>query len=228
MKNKNLFIPVAIVIAGLLIAGAVIFTNGFSGKEASEKASLKDAVEEDLSGSNGETSLSLSEIASKGNVRGNLDAPITILEFSDFQCPFCVRFHNTMLQLMDEYPDKVKWVYKHFPLDSIHPVARKAAEASECAGDQNKFWEYNDQLFAEQDKISPDFLKELAQEIGLNTEEFNQCLDSGKYASLVEEDLQQGLSIGVRGTPGNFINGQLLGGAVPYEQLKTTIDSLLQ
>jgi protein-disulfide isomerase len=225
MKDKNLFIPVAIVIAGLLIAGAVIFTNGFSGTEESKTASLKDAAEGD---SPEEASLNLSEIASKGNVRGNPDAPITILEFSDFQCPFCSRFHQTMLKIMDEYPDKVKWVYRHFPLDSIHPVARKAAEASECAGDQNKFWEYNDQLFAEQDKISPGFLKELAQEIGLNTEEFNQCLDSGKYASLVEEDLQQGLSIGVRGTPGNFINDQTLGGAVPYEQLKTTIDSLLQ
>ena len=227
MKNKNLFIPVAIVIAGLLIAGAVIFTNSFSGTEGSKTASLKDAIEEEKLEDQGAKPTPF-DINDQDNVRGNPDAPITILEFSDFQCPFCVGFHNTMLQVMDEYPDKVKWVYKHFPLDSIHPNARKAAEASECAGDQNKFWEYSDQLFVQQAKISLDFLKQIAQEIGLNTEEFNQCLDSSKYTSLVEEDFQQGLSVGVRGTPGSFINGQSLGGAVPYEQLKTTIDSLLQ
>jgi protein-disulfide isomerase len=213
MKKQNILIPLSIVIAGLLIAGAVIFTNGFSQSEGSKTASLKDVVEQDLSDPNEQNGLNLSDIASEGNIRGNPDALITILEFSDFQCPFCLRFHDTMLKIMDEYPDKIKWVYKHFPLDSIHPFARKAAEASECAGDQNKFWEYSDQLFDQQAKINPDFLKEIAQGIGLNTEEFNQCLDSGKYASLVEENMQQGLSIGV---------------TVPYEQLKATIDSLLQ
>lgn len=227
MKKQNIFIPVAIVIAGLLIAGAVIFTNGSSETEGSKTASLKDAIEGEEARDQG-TNPTPFDINDDDNIRGNSDAPITIIEFSDFQCSFCSRFHNTMLQVMDEYPDKVKWVYRHFPLDSIHPVARKAAEASECAGDQNKFWEYSDQLFNQQAKISPDFLKEVAQEIGLNTEEFNQCLDSGKYTSLVEDNLQEGLSVGVRGTPGGFINGQSLGGAVPYEQLKAMIDNLLQ
>jgi len=166
-------------------------------------------------------------VSEDDHIRGNPDAPITIVEFSDVQCPYCSRFHDTMREVMDNYPDQVRWVYKHFPLDSIHPYAREAAEASECAGDQDKFWEFTDALYANQSKINSSFIKEIANNLSLDTSAFNQCLDSEKYASKVEADYQEGVKAGVRGTPGNFINGQSLPGAVPYEQIKASIDALL-
>ena len=160
-------------------------------------------------------------------IKGNKDAPITIVEFSDIQCPFCARFHPTMEQAVRDYPDKVRWVYKHFPLDSIHPYARKASEASECAGDQNKFWEYLGKLFDNQSQINQSYLNQLAGEMGLDQGKFDSCLADGKYTQKVNDDYQEGLKYGVRGTPGNFINGQSISGAVPYAQIKAMIDSLL-
>jgi protein-disulfide isomerase len=160
-------------------------------------------------------------------IRGNEDAKITIVEFSDFECPFCSRFHPTLQQAMGEYGDDVRWVYKHFPLDSIHPQARPAAEASECAGEQGKFWEYSDELFANQASLGDAYFKQLASQQGLNTSKFNDCLASGKYADKVEADYQAGIAAGVRGTPTSFINGQEINGAQPYASVKAAIDSLL-
>jgi len=161
------------------------------------------------------------------HIRGDILAPVTIIEFSDFQCPYCSRFHDTMKEVVAAYPTQVKWVYKHFPLDSIHPVAREASEASECAGEQGKFWEYADRLYEDQSKISSSFLKELSVELGLNTAQFDDCLDNGKYADRVEKDYQDGLAGGVSGTPGGFINGEVLGGAVPFATLQGKIDTIL-
>lgn len=160
-------------------------------------------------------------------VRGKKDAKVTIIEFSDIQCPFCTRHHNTMRQVVDAYPDDVKWVFKHFPLDSIHPYARKAGEASECAGDQGQFWPYLDHLFENQAKINTEYLSQAAVDIGLDKAKFDSCLSSGKFKGKVETDYQQGMAAGVRGTPGNIINGQVISGAVPFESLKTTIESFL-
>jgi len=115
-------------------------------------------------------------LARNGHVKGNENAPITIVEYSDFQCPYCSRFHSDMNQIMSEYPNDVKWVYKHFPLDSIHPVARKAAEASECAADQDAFWEYADELYDRQSILKESELTTIAQDIKLNMGEFNECL----------------------------------------------------
>lgn len=160
------------------------------------------------------------------HIRGNPDAPITIVEFSDLQCPFCTRFHETMKQVVANYPDDVRWVYKHFPLDSIHPIARPAAEASECAAEQGKFWEYADEIFANQAQLSQNYLTTAAQNIGLNMGDFENCVDSGKYKTAVNDDYQYGVELGVRGTPGNFVNGQSVPGAVPYEQIQSIIESL--
>lgn len=162
------------------------------------------------------------------NIRGNENAPITVVEFSDAQCPYCGRFHSTMKRVMEEYPDDVRWVYKHFPLDSIHPLARKAGEAQECAGEQDKFWEYSDLLFANQSSINEAYFSKLAGEIDLDINDFDACLESGKFAQKVSDDLKYGQQLGVRGTPGNFINGVSIPGAVPFNQVKATIDSLLK
>lgn len=160
------------------------------------------------------------------HIRGKKDAPVTIIEFSDFQCPYCQRYHATMQQVMSAYPDKVRWVYKHFPLESIHPFARKAAEAAECASEQGKFWEYADKLYAGQASFSETFFSDLAREMKLDSNKFDECLANGKYRSVVDADYQQGLAAGVQGTPSNFVNGQELPGAVPFADVKSAIDSL--
>ncbi len=165
---------------------------------------------------------------------GNKDAKVTIIEFSDFQCPFCGRFYTqTELQLKKDYVDtgKVLFVYRDFPLSSIHPNAQKAAEASECADEQGKFWEYHDLLFTKQDPWADTdgitAFKQYAKDLGLNTGQFNSCLDTGKYASEVDKDFQDGSNAGVSGTPSFFINGQQVVGAQPYSVFKQMIDSEL-
>ncbi len=161
------------------------------------------------------------------HVRGNSKAKLAIVEFSDFQCPFCQRFVPTIQQVLKEYGSKVRFVYKHFPLDSIHPWARPAALASECASEQGKFWEYHDALFARQDEFGTDFWEKLAGELKLNVDKFNACVSSGKYASKVDLDYEQGLASGVRGTPYTVIGNIPVSGAVPFEQLKAVIDQAL-
>ena len=166
-------------------------------------------------------------ITKSDHVRGDFNAPVTLVEFSDFECPFCERHYPTMNQIIGNYKGKVRLVYKHFPL-SFHPNAQKAAESSECAGEQGKFWEYHDKLFENQPGgFSTDKFKQWAVELKLNAKKFNDCFDSGKYASKVQADSQEGAQKGVNGTPATFINGQLVSGAVPYEQFKQIIDSLL-
>lgn len=162
-------------------------------------------------------------------VKGNPDAPIEIIEYSDFECPYCLAFSQSLEQVFAEYGDQVKLVYRHFPL-SFHPNAQKAAEASECAGEQGKFWEMHDQIFAsaEVGNMGVARWKELAQNLGLNTSQFNDCLDTGKYAGKVAADMSEGQAAGVTGTPGSFINGQPLKGALPYAQIKAIIDAELQ
>jgi protein-disulfide isomerase len=166
------------------------------------------------------------EITSTDHVRGNPNADITIVEFSDYQCPFCQRFHNTMKQAMDTYGNDIRWVYKHFPLDSLHPYARQAAQAAECAGDQDKFWEYTDELYDNQSSIKPAYFAELAKELNLNTSDFESCLSSEKYASKVNSDFNLGRQAGITGTPGGFVNDQQLRGAIPIDQLSSMIESL--
>lgn len=172
-------------------------------------------------------------------VKGNLNAPITIVEFSDFQCPFCAKFHSTTLpQLEASYIDsgKVKFVYRDFPIQSIHPNAVPAALASECADEQGMFWEYHDLVFENQKKwqglsgrIMIDTFEQYALELELNTSDFNTCLESGKYVDEVKKDLQDGVSYGVTGTPGFFIGNDELGyvkiiGAQPYPVFERLIE----
>lgn len=167
------------------------------------------------------------EVTDKDHIRGNPNAKVTIIEFSDFECPFCGRFAPTVKQALDEYSDDVRLVYKHFPLDSIHPQARPAAEASECAAEQGKFWEFHDALFENQTSLSANYYPQLAGELGIDTGKFNDCLTSGRFAQKVEDDYQLGLSVGARGTPYSLVNGQPVSGAVPFAQLKQAIDAAL-
>ncbi len=165
---------------------------------------------------------------------GDPNAPITIIEFTDFQCPFCSRhFEQTYPQILEEYIETgiVQYVFKDFPLNSIHPQAAKAAEAARCAGDQNAYVEMHDILFERQSEWGvsnpiPVFTG-YADDIGLNTETFAECLETGKYEVAVNNDLQQGIELGVTGTPAFFINGYPLSGAQPYNVFQQAINTLL-
>ena len=161
---------------------------------------------------------------------GKQDAPVEIIEFSDFECPFCKRFfEETYPQIKEEYikTGKVKLYYRDFPLPS-HQYAQKAAEAARCAGDQEKYWAMHDEIFTYQDAIRVDELKFYAETIGLDVASFSTCLDTGKYAEEVQKDVADGQAMGVGGTPTFFINGIIISGAYPFEVFKQIIDEQLQ
>ncbi len=169
-------------------------------------------------------------------VFGKSDAKVTMIEFSDFECPFCKRFFDdTLAQIKKEYVDtgKVKLYYRHFPLD-FHPAAMPAALASECANEQDKFWQYHDKIFEKQDQIAGGgdkaaaALKQFALDVGLNTTQFNQCFDNKKYEAQVTQDTNDGKAAGVSGTPTFFINGKMLVGAQPFASFKAIIDEELK
>jgi len=161
-------------------------------------------------------------------VKGNKDAKVQIIEYSDYECPFCARHTATMQQLAQEYGDKVAIVFRNFPL-SFHQNAQKAAEAAECAGLQGKFWEMYDKLFAlnESGTMSVDEFKKTAANLGLNTSDFNNCLDNGDMTQKIANDMIGAQKAGVSGTPGTFINGKLLSGALPIDEFKQEIDNAL-
>jgi protein-disulfide isomerase len=161
-------------------------------------------------------------------VKGPAAAPVTIVEFSDFQCPFCSRVNPTLKQIEETYGDKVRIVFRDYPLLQIHPQAAKAAEAASCAAEQGKFWEMHDKLFANQQKLAVADLKAHATELGLKAEEFNQCLDSGKKEAGWKKDLEEGTAYGINSTPAFFINGRLISGAQPFEAFKQLIDEELE
>ena len=159
--------------------------------------------------------------------RGPENAPIQIIEFSDFQCPFCYQAHPTVTKVLSTYGDKIRFVYRHYPLPN-HPNARPAAEAAACAAEQDRFWQYHDRLFDNQSKLSASDLKQHAATLGLDTTKFAACVDARKYKDLVDEDMKAGEEAGVSGTPAFFINGRVLGGAQPFEAFKRIIDEELR
>jgi protein-disulfide isomerase len=158
--------------------------------------------------------------------QGPANAPIELVEFSDFQCPFCFRAHPTVQQVLNTYSGKVRFVYRNYPLPN-HPNARPAAEAAQCANEQGQFWPYHDRLFADQARLSDADLKASAAALGMDAGRFNACFDSHKYTARVDADFQAGNEAGVNGTPAFFINGRLLSGAQPFDEFKKIIDEEL-
>jgi protein-disulfide isomerase len=159
--------------------------------------------------------------------KGPENAPVTIVKFEDFHCPFCKQVQPTLTELLSRYNGKVRLVHKDLPLDSIHPQARQAAEAARCADDQGKFWEYHDKLYANSPKARTEDLKSYAKELGLNVEVFGRCVESGKYKAVVQKDLNEGAQLGLTGTPAFFINGREISGAQPLEAFTAIIDEEL-
>jgi protein-disulfide isomerase len=182
------------------------------------------------------------ELTETDHIRGSLDAPVILVEYSDYECPFCNRFHPTMQRVLEEYGNQVAWVYRHFPLSSIHPLAQISAEAGECVASlagNDVFWQYTDRLFEEAGAatnaglaLSKDKLVEYAGELGVSTSAVQNCLDSGEMTELVNAHATGGRSAGISGTPGTILVTQegdfeLISGALPFEQVQSIIEQYL-
>jgi protein-disulfide isomerase len=158
---------------------------------------------------------------------GDASAPVTIVEFSDFQCPFCQRLVPTLAQIRELYGNNVRVVWKDFPLTQIHSGAFKAAEAAHCAGEQGRYWDYSNRLFANQQALQVSDLKSYAAALGLDAAKFGECLDTSRYAQRVRAGIEQGTQLGVSSTPTIYINGRAFSGAQPFEVLASVIDEEL-
>lgn len=235
-KQPFMSVPGAIIVAGLLIAASVLFVGSGGTASLFHGPSVAPAQQADGSAAPIDTS-KLED--GEDPVLGNADAKVTIVEFSDFQCPYCRSFYNDTFALLKKtYIDtgKVRLVFRDFPLTSLHPSARPAALAGACAAEQGKFWQFHDAIFAGQDAKDPSGgtvsfsvsdIKTWVSNIGLDMTKFNQCLDSQKYASEVDKDQADGTALGVDGTPSFFINGVSLVGAQPFAAFQQVIDAAL-
>jgi protein-disulfide isomerase len=181
----------------------------------------------------GETTISYMEparidVATEGRPsRGAADAPVTIVAFSDFQCPYCATLFSTLKEIEKNYKDQVRIVYLQFPLSQIHPYAEKAAEASLCANEQNQYWQMHDAMFADQAKLGVDQLRQKAEKLSLDMAAFDACLDSSKYASAIRADIAEGVKAGVKGTPAFFVNGRFYSGSLPYDEIRKVVEEEL-
>jgi protein-disulfide isomerase len=158
------------------------------------------------------------------HIRGNVNAKVTLVEYSDFECPYCLNHESTIKKLLDTYKNDIRVVYRNFPL-SFHPEAQKAAEAAECAGLQGKYWEMHDKIFEANSagKMSVQQWKDDAKALGLDTVKFNKCLDNGETAARISQEEQEGGASGVSGTPATFVNGKIIEGAVPYATFESMV-----
>ena len=210
-------------IALTMVLGGVLPTFGGSGSIAGEEVAVK------LTEDDNEIAPTrvLSPVTAEDHVRGDINsASVVIIEYSDFECPYCERHHPNMQTLYDAYEGDVAWIYRHFPL-GFHPEAKPAALASECANEQGMFWEYGDALFANQALLGDDLYEELAGELGLDVVQFMDCYENETYADKVNSDYASGVAAGVTGTPATYINGEKISGAVPYETLQAVVESYL-
>ncbi len=241
-RTKGVFnVPVAVVVAGGLIAAAIYFGSGGSGGSntvdtqglgnlaAPAPAAAPVGPVQPAVGN-------IREVTSEDHIRGAANAKVTIIEYSDFECPFCKRFHPTMTRIIEEYPNDVRWVYRQFPLEQLHSKAIKQAEATECAGEQGKFWELTDKIFEvtpSNDGLDMAELPTYARDVGVpNIARFQECLDSGKYAQHIQDDIADAQAAGGRGTPYSVVitaSGEKLplSGAQPYAAVKQLVDKAL-
>lgn len=228
---KEYFLPISILIAAVLISGALIIST----TSGDNTASVSDPTESS-------SAKNVAEVTEDDHIRGSIDAPIKIIEFSDLECPFCQQFHGTMKEATEEYGDQVAWVYRHFPLTNIHPEAKKAAEASECVAElagEDAFWQYTDEIFANQSSLGSGLIEQAATDVGADANEFQECMDSDRHIERVESDQNNGIESGAEGTPFSVIvteNGDYsaIPGSLPFESsdpteptLKSIIDSVL-
>ena len=224
-QNKFL-IPLAIVVAGGLVAGAIYYGDSSgTANIANTNTAAKD--------------IEVAAISDKDHILGSRTAELVVVEYSDTECPFCKVFHNTMKEIVNTYSGKVSWVYRHFPIQQLHAKAIKEAEATECAaelGGNEAFWNYIDRLFVltnSNDSLDLGELPKIAGAVGLDVASFNTCLSSGRHTNAVNEMIEEAYKAGARGTPYSVILTQdgekiVINGAEPLAKIKTRIDALLK
>ncbi len=227
--TPSIAIPVAIVIGFGMIAAAIFFSGG----STTQATVAKDAAPETTA----ETTVR--PVDDTDYIRGNPNAPILVIEYSDYDCPFCKNFHDTMNQIMEEYgvTGKVGWVYRQFPLEQLHPNAPRISEAAYCVGELaggDAYWKFSDLIFNEREINAPTNmtrLPEFAETAGADKAKFNECLTSGKYKDKVAQSIQEGVAAGAQGTPYSIVTvgGQqaVINGAQPYPVVKQIIDNLV-
>ena len=230
-NKKDYSTPLAIVVAGLIIAGAIFLVYNSNKVQPSGADNLAQGGSDALK--------LLTPLSKEDHVRGNRNAKIKIYEYSDFECPFCKRFHGTMQRIMKEYPNDVAWVYRHFPLDSLHPKnGRKVAVAAECAGElggNDAFWKFSDAFFAvtpsnDQTNLSV-VIPNIVKSLGIDKAKFDACLASGKYDQHIQDEIDNAILTGGQGTPWSILVADdekyiPINGAQPYEVVKQLIDAL--
>ena len=217
----------AVAVVGFVIMMSATFSSQGREKEAVQPAENNNPANEQAAQADEQGTIPVPNIAEDEPYLGGKDAKIVLIEYTDLECPFCSRHHDTIKQILETYGDDVKYAQRHFPL-SFHQNAQKAAEAVECAGEQGKFYEMQYAIFDlnAAGTMGVDKFKEAAVNLGLNTSEFNSCLDNGDSAGEVAREMAEGQAVGVSGTPATFINGQLVSGALPFENFQQIIDGL--
>lgn len=258
-SKKDIGLILAIVFASSVVSGSLVFfgmqkggssldlqsnvlderiEKGIENYVAKQEQKAKDQqakLEDDRQKENGEKAKNVPAVSDTDHVRGGSDTAVTLVEYSDFSCPFCVRFHATAIQILDEYEGKVNWVYRHYPLAFHNPGATNQASASECVaelGGNDKFWEFGDKI-VESGVTSVEDLAKLAGSVGVNEKSVLNCIKSEKYLDIIEGQMNDGVASGVTGTPGNLlINNKtgevmLVEGAQPFSAFKQVIDGML-
>lgn len=238
-QNSQFLIPLSIIVAGIFIAAAVYFSGGSSGTNnvagTNQPGNTVDPADPGVP-----AEIVMRDVSKDDHIKGDFNAPVKIVEYSDMECPFCQKIHSTLQQIVDEYDGQVAWIYRHAPLEQLHPIkAQREAEASECAaelGGNTAFWAFTDRLFEitpSNNGLADSQLPEIAVYAGVNRTAFLKCLESGKYADKVQSDLEDSFSAGLQGTPYSVIIGPdgtkyPVSGAQPYEAFKATVDLALQ
>ena len=237
LKSTNKFLVIALIIAAFFL-GSLTTKVATLEKNAAPSVADADVKQPGKANPSPVASKKPKAVSASDHIRGNKNAKITLITYSDYECPFCKNFEPTIKQLLDTYGDKIRLVFRHYPLP-FHANAQKEAEASECAaqlGGNDVFWKYSDAIFEKTTSNGTGFpldnLGPLAAELGMNQQQFQSCLDSGKYEKLVKDSIAEGQGAGVQGTPSTFIidakgNSELVVGAQPVEAFKTAVDKAL-
>lgn len=231
-KQRDYLLPATILIAGLLIGGFIYMGQ----KNAPQGGSGAPAAPEPP---DAETLDKVMPVTADDHIRGSINASVKIIEFSDFECPFCKRFHPTLQQIVEEYEGRVAWIYRHFPIDALHSKASKEAEASECVaelGGNDAFWAYTDKIYEitpSNNRLDITLLPDFAEEIGLDRTAFEDCLESGRHAEKVADDLEDAQNSGGRGTPWSIViapdgTKTAINGAFPYTEVKKIVEEILK
>lgn len=230
MENNKYILPLAIVVAGVLVAGAIYLGGGNKSANLPNKPG---AVSQE------EPQIELAPVTERDHVLGDANAPVVIIEYSDLECPFCKIFHSTMQEVVTTYEGQVAWVYRHFPIPELHTKAIKESEATECAWDQggnDAFWRFTNELFertGSNDSLDLAELPKIAEDTGLIVDSFSTCLSSGRFTEYVESSALEAVRAGARGTPYSIAitkDGRraIINGAEPLNMIRAKIDTLLE